>query len=97
MFTLIAESPPLWQVVGALMQDIDLAVGAVGAHDVLLDGVSDPDVFDQFVEFGEGIFPLLRRDDFDNARLHAIAVDFFHLQIDLHVSMGILRVVDVKE
>lgn len=61
------------------MEDVDLAVCAVGPHDVLLDWFADSDLLYEIVKGGLRIPPLIWRDHLDNARLHSIAVDFCHL------------------
>lgn len=68
------------------MEDVDLTIGSVGAHDVLLDGLANPYCFDEFLDVGERFSPFVRRYDFDDARLHAIRVDGSHLCAD-KVSM----------
>lgn len=79
MLALVAELAPLGEVVGSLVEDVDLSVGSIRTHDVLLDGIPHSDCLDKLVEGGERILPFLRRNDFDNARLHSILVDLFHL------------------
>ncbi len=56
MLALVAELSPLGQVVGPLMEDVDLAVGAIGTHNILLDRFADADLFDEVVQLGERIF-----------------------------------------
>ena len=58
MIALFAEALPLWQVVGALLLDVGLCVGAVGAGEFLGDGILDADAFDCFVKATEGIMPV---------------------------------------
>ena len=79
MLALIAQLSPLWQIVGTLMEDIDLAISTIGAHDILFDRFLDLHLLDQFVEGRQGVFPFLRWDNLDNSRFHAIGVDFRHL------------------
>ena len=65
------------------MQDVDLPVGPVGTHDVLFDGLAHPNVLDEVVERRLGIFPFLWWDDFDDAGLHSVAINLFHLEIEV--------------
>ena len=64
------------------MKDIDLSISSIGTHDFLLNWLPDGDLLHQLVQDGEVVFPFLRRDNLDNARLHAIRIDFFHLPCD---------------
>jgi hypothetical protein len=80
MFTLFAKCPPLREVVGSPVEDIDLSVRAIGSHDILLDWLSNPNLFDEVVDFWQGVFPFLWRDDLDDTRLHSVRVDFLHLK-----------------
>ncbi len=79
MFTLLTELTPLWEVVRSLMKDVDLSIGAVRAHDFLFDWLSDGDLFDQIIQNSELFFPFLRRDDLDDAGLHAVGINLLHL------------------
>lgn len=80
MFALVAELPPLWQVIGSLVEDVDLTIGTVGAHDILLDRLSNSDRFDELAKIRERALPVVWRDDLDNAGLHSIGINSFHLQ-----------------
>jgi hypothetical protein len=79
MFALVAELTPLWKVVRSTVYNVNLAVSAIGTHDILLDRFSNFDLFDKVVKLGESVFPFLRRNNLDDTRLHTIAVDSFHL------------------
>ena len=61
------------------MKDIDLAVCAIGPHDVLLDWLLDLDLLDQFVQGWQRVLPFLRRDDLDDSGSHAVRVYLRHL------------------
>lgn len=47
MFALVAKLSPLRQIVGSLVEDVDLAVGTVGSHYILLDRLSNSDWLDK--------------------------------------------------
>ena len=79
MLALVAELPPVGEIVGALMKDVDLSICAIGSHDVLLDRLANSDLLDEVVDRWRRVLPLLRRNDFDDARFHAVLVDLFHL------------------
>lgn len=76
---MFAKLAPLRQVVRSAVEDVDLAICAVGAHDVLLDGLANLDELDEVIERRLRSCPVGRGDNFDDARLHAIAVDLVHL------------------
>lgn len=86
MFALVAKLPPLRQVVGSLMKDVDLAVGTVGSHYVLLDRLSNSNWFDELAQIWERVLPFVWRYDLDDAGLHTVGIDGSHLQRD-DVSM----------
>ena len=44
MFTLITELSPLREVVGSLVENVDLSIRSIGAHYFLLDRLSDGDL-----------------------------------------------------
>lgn len=79
MLALITKLPPLGEVVGALVKNIDLAVCSIGTHNVLLDRLANADLLDQVVYGWQRLLPLLWSNDFDDPRFHAVLVDFFHL------------------
>lgn len=80
MFALVAELPPLRQVIGSLVEDVDLTIGTVGAHDILFDRLSNSNRFDELAEILERVLPVVWRDDLENAGLHSVRINSFHLQ-----------------
>lgn len=83
MLALIAELSPLRDVVRSAVEDVDLTVGAIGSHDILFDRFSDPDLFDQVVQWRLFVLPFLGGDNLNDSRLHAVTVYFFHLCRDV--------------
>lgn len=61
------------------MEDVDLSVGAVGAHDILFDGLLNRDLLDDIVQGRLALAPFIGRNDLDDTRLHAVRIDFLHL------------------
>ena len=61
------------------MENVDLAIGSVLAHDLLLDWLANTDLLDQIVQWRQLALPVLGRDDLDDAGFHAIFVYLFHL------------------
>lgn len=49
------------------MEDVDLTISSVGAHDVLLDRLADANLLDKLIEVWERLLPFRRRNDFDNS------------------------------
>ena len=80
MLALVAELTPLRKIVGTLVKKVDLAIGTTRAQDILLDGLPNPDHFNKLIVVVQLAFPFLGRDDLDDAGLHAILVDFLHLE-----------------
>lgn len=88
MLALVTQLSPLGNVVGSLVENVHLAVGTVGTHYILLDGFADSNLFDEIVEVGKRVLPLARRNYFDNARLHAVAINCSHLRKCASVDEG---------
>ena len=80
MFTLFAKLPPLRDVVGSAVKNIDLAIGTIGSHDFLLDRFADAHMLDHVVQRRLLVLPFLRWDDLDDSGRHAVTVDFVHLK-----------------
>jgi len=62
------------------MKYVDLAVCTIRAHDILLDGFANTNLFDKIVEGRLGVLPFLGRNNLDYAGFHAVAIDFGHLE-----------------
>ena len=56
---LFGEGFPFGQVVGALLFDVCLGVCSLCAHELLLNGILDPDGLDQLGEIGQMIAPVM--------------------------------------
>lgn len=79
MLALFTQFPPLRHIVRSSVEDVDLSVGTVGAHDILLDRFANSDMFNEVVEGRLLLLPFFWGDDLDNAGFHAIVVDLVHL------------------
>ena len=80
MLALVAKLTPLRKVVGTLVKKVDLAIGTTRPKNILLDRLPNPDHLDKLIVVIQLAFPFLGRDDLDDAGLHAILVDFLHLE-----------------
>ena len=60
------------------MENVDLTIRAVRAHDVLFDGLTHSDLLDELIQCRLRIFPFFGGDDFDDAGFHAVTIYRFH-------------------